>query len=303
MQDKPVLYEIDIQDWKDLFTINQKFLSYFIFRGQSNYKWKLSTSLERHIATLHSSDSWKNYALREYEKRMLQEFKWKYPIYEQHNIPQPEDAVEWLSIMQHYGVPTRMLDFSKSLYVAMFMAIDGCIEEYKNATIWMLNTNILTAHSYNSDASRTATYISDRELKEHCYKDANSVINGDKSEQLLFLIEPQVGFERISRQQGVFLMPANIDSPFESILQEFCDLKNAKKISIQELIKYSNDHSNPLDKITLIKLNIPFEYKYIITNALEQMNITAEILYSGINGLAKYVSRLRNPDYAIYAEK
>lgn len=72
MQDKkalPNLYVVDAQDWKGLLTINQSFLSHFIFRGQSNYKWKLSTSLERHITTLHSDNSWKNNTRSEYEKK------------------------------------------------------------------------------------------------------------------------------------------------------------------------------------------------------------------------------------------
>lgn len=303
MQDKkalPNLYVVDAQDWKGLLTINQSFLSHFIFRGQSNYKWKLSTSLERHITTLHSDNSWKNNTRSEYEKKMLQEFKWKYPIYEQHNIPKSEDNIEWLSIMQHYGVPTRMLDFSKSLYVAMFMAIDGCIKEYENASIWMFNKNILTIHSYNSDKDRTGSYISDSDLREHCYKDANSVLSGGETEQLLFLIEPKIGFERISRQQGIFVMPAKIDSPFEDTFQKFCNIKTEQEISLKELIDYSYTHPNPFNKITLIKINLPFKYKYDVTKTLEQMNITAEILYSGLDGLAKYVSRLRDFDYSIY---
>lgn len=304
MQDQkevPNIYIVDLQDWRGLFAINPIFLSNFIFRGQSNSKWALSTSIERHIATLHSADSWRNNTHREYEKKMLKEFKWKYPIYEQHNIPKYEDNIEWLSIMQHYGVPTRLLDFSKSLYVAMFMAINGCIEEYEDASIWMFNKKILTIHSYNSDKSRTGSYISDSDLKDHCYKDANSVLNGEKSEQLLFLIEPKIGFERISRQQGVFVMPSQIDNPFENVLQKFCNMETQQKLNSQVLIKYSYDHPDPLDKISLIKINIPFKYKYLIMQSLEHMNITAEILYSGLDGLAKYVSRLRDFDYSLYA--
>lgn len=299
----PPLYEIDIENWNELFNISPKFMSYFIFRGQSNYKWSLSSSLERHITKFHSTDSWPNHYRSIYEKKMLQEFKWKYPIYEQHNIPKSEDNIEWLSIMQHYGVPTRMLDFSKSLYVAMFMALDGCIEEYENASIWMFNKNILTIHSYNSDKNRTESYISDSDLREHCYKDANSVLAGEKTEQLLFLIEPKIGFERISRQQGIFVMPAKIDSPFEDTLQKFCNIKTQQKISLKKLITYSYEHSNPLDKMPLIKINLPFRYKYLITKSLEQMNITAEILYSGLDGLAKYVSRLRFFDYSLYTNE
>lgn len=55
---------------------------------------------------------------------MLKEFQWKYPSYEKNLIPQNNEYLEWLSIMQHYGAPTRLLDFSYSMYVALFMAMD-----------------------------------------------------------------------------------------------------------------------------------------------------------------------------------
>lgn len=47
MELKRAFIETKIQEWNDLFLLNQKFMSNFIFRGQANSEWSLRTSLER----------------------------------------------------------------------------------------------------------------------------------------------------------------------------------------------------------------------------------------------------------------
>ena len=130
----------EIKKWNDIFQLDQNFLKNFVFRGQNNSNWRLTTSLSRMIDRHHPGYHDKALPLF-YETQMINDFKWKYPSYEKGRIPKEEESIEWLSLMQHYGSPTRMLDFSYSIYVALFMALDGSSSE--KSAIWAINKSII----------------------------------------------------------------------------------------------------------------------------------------------------------------
>lgn len=43
--------------------------------------------------------------------------------------------------MQHFGAKTRLLDFSDSLFVAVYMALYGA--NNSDASVWALNKNMI----------------------------------------------------------------------------------------------------------------------------------------------------------------
>ena len=82
MELKRAFIETKIKEWNDLFLLNQKFMSNFIFRGQANSEWSLRTSLERLIENHHPTPSRDKMLYYIYESEMIKEFKWKFPSYE-----------------------------------------------------------------------------------------------------------------------------------------------------------------------------------------------------------------------------
>lgn len=40
------------------------------------------------------------------------------------DLPDDADYLEWWSLMRHYGAPTRLLDWTYSIYVATYFALE-----------------------------------------------------------------------------------------------------------------------------------------------------------------------------------
>lgn len=90
------------------------------FRGHSVESWELVPSVQRG-----------NY--KKVEQRLLNEFLMKSAI-SMKNSPNGDEYVPgWMTLMQHYGLPTRLLDWSASPLIALFFATND-YGEYKFET-------------------------------------------------------------------------------------------------------------------------------------------------------------------------
>lgn len=284
----------EMKDWNDIFRLNQRFMSNFIFRGQGNEEWPLVTSLAR-MVQIHHPNYIDKIIPAMYEKRMLDEFMWKYPIYEKNHIPSPGESIEWLSLMQHYGAPTRMLDFSYSMYIALFMAIDG--SSYSKSAIWAINKYVLNEKPVkNYCAENKTNVITHSVLDAYIYNRAQTAINkssAENKETNLYITRPHMPNERINRQQGLFIIPSSVEVGFEEILKDYYDENFYLEMSFDEVVKMSTDYHYSQQAVSVLKLKIPKVLNYNLSNTLRQMNITSETMYPGLDGLARSMSCLR----------
>lgn len=284
-------YEIHIKEWNDLFKINQEFLSCFVFRGQGNADWSLETSLRRMVDEYHNRQYDQDKPL-EYEMNMIKDFKWRYPTYQSNPnmMPGVDDEIEWLSVMQHYGAKTRLLDFSFSLYVALYMALYGAFGT--DIAVWAINIKMLQSQQRHKFFSENNREPNEDEIYEGIYECAQEILHTRSySESSLFIIRPKLCNERISRQQGLFLMPSIVTRKFEDILSEYTSLEDPM---ILDGDKIENIHQ--CTDAGVIKFVISNEMRYALSTALLQMNISAETMFPGVEGLAQSVNKLRRND-------
>ena len=106
----------------------------WIFRGQANADWRLTSTLERDK---------KLKPFEESERAMLELFRSKAHIYTDLFRGRSDlSRVHALSIMQHHGAPTRLLDFTYSPSVAAFFSVcDDRESPPEYASVWAVNAS------------------------------------------------------------------------------------------------------------------------------------------------------------------
>jgi hypothetical protein len=98
------------------------------WRGHADASWKLVPGAFRNGRTFHS------------ERNMVARFRAKAPIRRQ-SCPDQNDLPSWLALMQHYRLPTRLLDWTELPLVATFFA--ACELPEVDGVLWRLNPYVL----------------------------------------------------------------------------------------------------------------------------------------------------------------
>jgi len=108
------IVERRLNSLEEIFNVLMAYDSQWIFRGQSNGAWGLSRSIER-IEVQGFDDN----VLRSHESYMRLKFEAVAHHYlDYQNLPTTN--LSWLSLMQHHGVPTRLIDFTTMPFIGLF---------------------------------------------------------------------------------------------------------------------------------------------------------------------------------------
>jgi hypothetical protein len=90
-----------------------------LYRGQSDCEWHLSDSFSRLIPSGMSKDD----ALK-CEQEATRYFVARAGLHlDSSMIPDDRKLIDWWALMQHFGAPTRLLDWSLSPYIALYFAV------------------------------------------------------------------------------------------------------------------------------------------------------------------------------------
>lgn len=278
----------ELKSYSDLFNLPQLFLECFVYRGHADSSWQLHSSLYRMTEEYHGTNGTMLY-MGMYENEMIKEFKYKYQTYDSKFTPKDTEIIEWLAIMQHYGAPTRMIDFSYSPFVALYMALTE--KTNKDSTLWCLN-RYASQFPIGEDVyygSGKVKFSDDSDKVKFIYDSANEIIlKKTKPLPCVYLVKPKYTTERLIKQHGLFAIPGVEYLDLIDNLKPILANISPSLVDIDDLIKESveNEGFNSHNYL-LIEITIPVKLKLDIIYFLNKMDINAETLFPGLEGLGK----------------
>jgi len=131
---------------------NVGILDHRLYRGQSNSGWELDPTLFREFEGKDFSEK----LVLSFEKYLAHEFQRAAPLQLPllYGLPKPEKQsfLAWWVYMQHYGAPTRLLDWTRSPFVALYFAVRNNPE--KDGAVWHFDSLSLGESFPDSAESR-----------------------------------------------------------------------------------------------------------------------------------------------------
>jgi len=128
----------------------------------------------------------------------------------------PKTSFDWLFLMQHYGVPTRLLDWSESPLIALYFAVSEKQHADKDGALWSLKPSELNKNAGINDTEEIFFIPSfeDDELENYSVEILSQ--NARNKLKPLATIATRNN-PRIQAQLGVFTIHHHDQSPIEKI--------------------------------------------------------------------------------------
>ncbi len=189
------------------------------FRGQSKVKWELLPSIAR------SPNLSENHLLKKFKQNATLLLN-----------PLPASDFHWLFVMQHYGMPTRLLDWSESPLVALYFAINENTNQ--DGVLWiLLPVDLNKSSNIKPDYPNYIPSFEDNALKTYTPES----VAGEQTSTLfpIAAIAPR-NTQRMQSQQGTFTISHRDKTPIEAIgdkkhIWRYIIPKSNKKVIKEEL--------------------------------------------------------------------
>ncbi len=217
------------------------------------------------------------------EKNLLRNFR----KYAQSEVDKIVSFWHLLSIAQHHGLPTRLLDWTYSPYIALHFALSNLQRFDIDGVIWIVDfekthrllpqplSDLLKAEGAQAFTVELLTSLrhNGEVNEEGAFHDVVKSLTefdklGDEHDFLLFFEPPSIN-DRIINQFALFSVMPNPGRIIDSWLNENRNLYR--------------------------RLVIPAALKWEFRDKLDQCNITERVLFPGLDGLSSWLKRQYSP--------
>jgi hypothetical protein len=190
--DCPRYLDTEIASLSDFFAVFHFLLEpgkIFWFRGYSDLQFRLAPSALR----CNTADK------RERALGLVADMK-RFVGMKLPRPPGPNDHLGWMQVAQHYGLPTRLLDWTQNAAVALFFA---CWEEFDKDGLVVILNPIELNQAVNAKLPRIMDIERDAAVIEPYFRLSGSINSRGKR---TIALNPTWNTERIALQQGFFTL-------------------------------------------------------------------------------------------------
>ena len=237
----------------------KRFRSGDVFRGVPEVSWSMETSMAR-----------LNYGPDEI-CRMESVILNSFIKYAHHDYGGHDSLWNWLSLAQHHGLPTRLLDWTYSPYVALHFAVGEMPDPGTDGVVWRANVQQVhqSLPGRLQDALKREGFSA---FTVGILDDAAPTLNDFDAlcdETFALFFEPPSLDQRIVNQYALFSVMTDPGCSFDAWLEQ-----RGKHIT---------------------RLIIPGALKWQVRDRLDWLNITERVLFPGLDGLCSWLRRYYTP--------
>jgi hypothetical protein len=234
----------------------------FIYRGHGIASYQLAPEVFRYINTTQKSFIHPYWVT---EEQILSDFISDACRYLR-DIPE-DDIATWLEISQHFGLPTRLLDFTENPLVALYFACATAPDQ--TGTVWILNEGTYKEKVYS--LTPAVQGLTDRDIIMRIIAEKHA---DHPTIQYPWIYRPNYREERMHTQSSIFMIWGSCEKPLESFLS-------------QENYIAEDDDSTQHTKIAC-RIQLPAAHKSTLLKQLDLCGINEKFIYPGLDGIGKY---------------
>ncbi|MBQ7446173.1 MAG: FRG domain-containing protein [Clostridia bacterium] len=231
--------------------------SMYVYRGVPDADYRMTTSLYRNCKHLQKT----------LEPAILNNFK-KYAVIDD---PSVEQSV-WMQMIlgQHYGLPTRLLDWSHSALVALhFAATEADMDKMEDhdCAVWridMTEIHSLLPPRYQKALSESTTSIFSVKTLSSVTESLEQYDMDMRGDSMVVVEPPSIEQRIVNQYSFLSIVPMGMPD-----VEQFLDDKTSNTV----------------------KYVIDGKLRWRLRDMLDQLNISERIVYPGLEGLSSWIAR------------